>query len=243
LKPSLCTIVNMLVLIKCTPTTCIECGCGTSCPVDEYCMGCTSSCLSNTLAFPGGLGYFIHLFKTRVEAYIKNMLSPSVETGTPKKVLVCMIYYPDETADGSWADTTLSALGYNKNPAKLQLLIRKIFTLATERIEIPWVVVEAVPLFVPLDGKKTDLYSQRVEPSAIGGKELSAFISRAIHGDKVNACSSNVGDGVVGGDSSSRSGGLDEGCGCSDIPTATDDTPDQETSKLSTLATPQMMHR
>ena len=49
----------------------------------------------------------------------------------PKKILVCMIYYPDESNAPSWANGALGALGYNNNPVKVQLLIRKFFEEAT----------------------------------------------------------------------------------------------------------------
>ena len=45
--------------------------------------------------------------------------------------MVCMIYYPDENPTPSWAGPALGALGYNTNPQKLQLLIRRAFVEAT----------------------------------------------------------------------------------------------------------------
>ena len=42
-----------------------------------------------------------------------------------------MIYYPDENNVPSWANTALGALGYNSDPAKIQLLIRKFFEEGT----------------------------------------------------------------------------------------------------------------
>jgi hypothetical protein len=45
-----------------------------------------------------------------------------------------MIYYPDENNVPSWANAALGALGYNRNPARLQLLIRKIFEEATRYV-------------------------------------------------------------------------------------------------------------
>ena len=48
-----------------------------------------------------------------------------------KKILVCMIYFPDEALTPSWAGVALSALGYNNHPAKLQMLIRNAFVNAT----------------------------------------------------------------------------------------------------------------
>lgn len=69
-----------------------------------------------------------HLFGTRVEKYIERLTAKN----KPKKILVCMIYYLDErTTPGSWAGPALSVLGYNDNPEKLQLVIRKLFTEAT----------------------------------------------------------------------------------------------------------------
>jgi hypothetical protein len=44
------------------------------------------------------------------------------------------------------ADTALGALGYNRNPGKLQAIIRKIFELASARIVVPGVRVVAFPM-------------------------------------------------------------------------------------------------
>ena len=177
LRPSFCTIANILLLICCTTNSCLEhCTCGTSLPCDDYCAGCSTGCLSNTLAFPLGYGYMIHLFSTRIQHYILNMTSKQ----RPKKILICMIYYPDETATGSWADVALKGLGYDSNPRKLQTLIRKMFRDATRRIVIPGSEVIAVPLFAALNGKISSDYSQRVEPSAVGGHKMSRLILSGI---------------------------------------------------------------
>ena len=61
--------------------------------------------------------------KTSVKHYIEKLV---VKT-KPRKVLVCMIYYLDENNVPSWANTALGALGYNSDPEKLQLIIRKSF--------------------------------------------------------------------------------------------------------------------
>lgn len=68
-----------------------------------------------------------HLFGTRVQKYIERLTAKT----KPKQVIVCMIYYLDETVTPSWAGPALAALGYNNDPDKLQLLVRKIFTEAT----------------------------------------------------------------------------------------------------------------
>ena len=68
-----CTICNMLGLVCCTTTDCIKnCSCGCDfpcvCPYVPCCSGSSwIGCLSNFLAWPCGLGYFIHLFKTKLE--------------------------------------------------------------------------------------------------------------------------------------------------------------------------------
>lgn len=180
LKPSLCTIVNMLSLVYCTSNSCLEqCTCGTALPCDDYCCGCTTSFLSNFMAWPCGFGYFIHLFKTRITAYVNNLISNSKGV-RPKKVLICMIYYIDETPDGSWADRFLSCVGYDSNPKKLQLMISKIYEYATKEIRLSGVEVIPVPFFVPLNGKDTNDYDSRVEPSDVGGAKLAKLIVDAM---------------------------------------------------------------
>lgn len=193
LKPSPATILNILTLVKCVPFYCLDkCVCGTALPCDDYACGATTGCLSNCLAFPCGIGYFVHLFRTRVEAYLANVLSvPScwrwplgLAGGHPpraRKVVACTIYYPDELNTGGWADGTLGALGYSQDPHKLQSLIRTIYSEASSRIVLPGIQVEAVPLFAALDGKDTAQYCSRVEPSALGGESMAELIGRAVH--------------------------------------------------------------
>ena len=36
-----------------------------------------------------------------------------------------MLYFLDESPGGSWADGTLKALGYDRNPEKLQTVMRR----------------------------------------------------------------------------------------------------------------------
>ena len=177
LRPTPCTIVNILALTCCTSTGCIETtACGTSCPVEDYWAGCTFGCLSNALAFPLGYGYFLHLFGTRIRHFVTRILKGK----RPKKIVVCMLYFLDETPGNSWAEPTLAALGYNKNPQHLQAVLRSAFRDATQQIEIPGTEVVAVPLFKSLNGKTTSDYAQRVEPSAIGGAKMGKQLVEAI---------------------------------------------------------------
>lgn len=93
-----------------------------------------------------------------------------------------MIYYPDENHVASWANTALGALNYNSQPGKIQLFIRKVFEEATSTIRIPGSEVIPVPLFHPLNGKVTEDYIARVEPSASGGRKMAEYILDVIHG-------------------------------------------------------------
>ncbi len=170
LKPTLCTILNMASLIFCTSTCCIRslsCGCANSC------FGC---------GFPLGLGYFIHMFKSKVQDIIERITAKT----RPKTVVVCMLYYLDERPGGSWADATLKLLGYNTNPAKLQALIRRIFELATRSINIKGTNVVPMPFFEVLDGKDHADYSHRVEPSVQGGAKMGSALYAALFESKTS---------------------------------------------------------
>jgi hypothetical protein len=142
--------------------------------VDPGCMCCgLPGCLSGLCAFPLGLGYFADMFKVgtshsasparqaralmcRVpccfcvavccvaQNRVQNYVSRLVTKTKPRKVVVCMIYHPDERAGGSWADGALCCLGYNCRPAKLQSIIRKGFELGTSRIRIEGTEVRGV---------------------------------------------------------------------------------------------------
>lgn len=185
LASSPCTISSMLALLCCSSASCIDrCAAGCDIPLvcDPFCCGGSCiGCMSNCCACPPGMGYFVHLFKTRIENYLLKL----VEKKKPKIIGVCMIYYPCETANGSWADGVLGVLGYNKNPAKLQALIRSVFLLATSRIQLPGVEVVPIPLFEVLDGKCDADYEQRVEPSASGGEKLADLLLNHVLDDCV----------------------------------------------------------
>jgi len=92
-----------------------------------------------------------------------------------------MIYYPDENNTPSWANPALSALGYNSNPEKLQMLIRKVFEEAISKITIEGSEVIPVPLFNVLDGKHSSDYIARVEPSPSGGRKMAEFLLDVIY--------------------------------------------------------------
>lgn len=121
-----------------------------------------------------GMSYFVKMFKDDVEEYIKKL---TIKT-KPKKVIVCMIYYLDEKMTGSWADTVLGYLGYNNDPSKLQLAINQIYEHATKEIQVDDLTIIPFPFFKVLDGKNTDDYVQRVEPSNSGGRKIAYELSK-----------------------------------------------------------------
>jgi hypothetical protein len=116
----------------------------------------------------------------RVQKYVARLVSKT----KPSKILICMIYNPDEYPHpGSWASPVLGILGYNRNPAKLQALIRNAFEQAVSSIQIPGTRVIPVALYSVLDGKNTSDYIQRVEPSPSGGRKMAEYIWNIITND------------------------------------------------------------
>lgn len=183
LTPVLFTILNLLVLSWCVPVICLD-NCSCACPINTHidlgCCGCgLPGCLSGgLLGWPPGIGYFVDLFKNRVGNYVRRLVGKT----KPKKVVICMIYYLDEKATGSWADGMLGCMCYNAFPYRLQSAIRAMFRLATKRIRISGTEVVAFPLFEVLDGKTSSDYLQRVEPSPKGGRKMAVAIMDAIFG-------------------------------------------------------------
>lgn len=123
-----------------------------------------------------GLEYFVEMFKDKVEKYIKTIIGDK----KPKKILVCMIYYP-HIKEGGWADFTLGKLNYNKKPYVLQTLIRTMHEQSTKKIKIEGVEVVPIPLFEVLDSSESSRdYIERVEPSIEGGEKMAKEFLRHI---------------------------------------------------------------
>jgi len=181
LMPVLLTVLNLLLLSWCTPVKCLD-NCACAYPVNTHCDGgCLTcgvpGCLSGFLCgWPPGVGYFADLFKNRVGNYIRRMVSKT----KPKKVVVCMIYFLDETQTGSWADGALGCMCYNCFPYRLQSAIRAMYRVATKKIKIDGTEVVAFPLFKVLDGKTSSDYLERVEPSPSGGEKMACGLMDAI---------------------------------------------------------------
>ena len=71
-------------------------------------------------------------------------------------------------------------MGYDDSPEKLQSLIRRVFMFATKRVRVPGTRVIPFPLFDVLDGKDSEDYDARVEPSAQGGRKMGQALMHAV---------------------------------------------------------------
>lgn len=73
LAPCPCTIVSAATFMFCMPEACWRNGftCGTV-PFDDCCCGCGASLASCACGCPPCMGYFRHLYGTRLELYIKG---------------------------------------------------------------------------------------------------------------------------------------------------------------------------
>lgn len=152
LRPTLGVILNMALLLYLTPT-----------------------CLIRWSLAPG-LIYFVHMFRWRLRRYIERLIA----IRKPKKVVVCMLYFLDEKSGGSWCDAVLEKLGYDTNPVKLQTVMRKVYAWGVSQLRIPGVEVVPLPLYEVLDGKCTQDYVQRVEPSVSGGQKMARAMADKI---------------------------------------------------------------
>lgn len=155
MKPTLSTILNMLNLAWLTPRWSIQRG-------SAWC-----------------LGHFTRLFKGKVETYVSKL----VEKHKPRAVIVCMIYFPLEakaTKESSWADVPLRMLGYNRFPGQLQAAIKKMYELATKKVDIDGVKVIPCALFEAMDGQNGEDYVARVEPSVEGGRKMASHFKELI---------------------------------------------------------------
>jgi len=189
-QPLLCTVLNMAVLLCCQPSSWIDrysCACppNVNYCFDLGCLGCgLPGCLAGTCTgFPVGMGYVVDLLRNRLQNYIERL----VRKRKPRRVLVCMIYYPDEDSSAeSWASGPLACLGYDSNPQRIQMLIRRVFELATSKVAIQGCTVVPVPLYHALDGKDTADFVCRVEPSAQGGGRMANLLMNLILGQDLS---------------------------------------------------------
>jgi lysophospholipase L1-like esterase len=147
LKPSPATIVRMMQMAWLTQFSSLENG--------------------SAYALP----YFKNLFGTKIQDYVERVTAKT----KPRAVIVSMIYFPLEWAPNqqSWANAQLKVLRYDSYPEKLQMAIRQMYDIATKEIQIVGTEVLPCALYEVLDGKEKKDYTDRVEPSADGGKKMA----------------------------------------------------------------------
>jgi len=118
------------------------------------------------------VAYFLLLFRCQVQCYARKLTSVT----RPAKIGVCMIYNLDEHNGESWANVALCALCYCCFPGMLQARLRLIFELGTSRITVPGSKVVPIALADALDGRSSEDYHQRVEPSVAGGQKMARLV-------------------------------------------------------------------
>lgn len=157
LKPSLMTIISMLRLVHAST---------------EYINGESTSWRPMCDI---AMRHMVWLFGTAIQRYIEDILARCPVA--PRRIAVCSIYFPLESSTGSWADFALEKLGYNTDPAKVQLLIKILHERAVSKIRLRGpdgpIPVVPVPLFEVLNPQSAADYVERVEPSIKGGSKIA----------------------------------------------------------------------
>eukprot|EP00177_Eucheuma_denticulatum_P002966 GFKZ01005336.1.p1 GENE.GFKZ01005336.1~~GFKZ01005336.1.p1 ORF type:complete len:322 (+),score=34.69 GFKZ01005336.1:197-1162(+) len=93
----------------------------------------------------------------------------------PRLIVVCSLYFLDEKEEASWANWVLKLLRYGSRPEKVQRVMRRVGESMIDGLGgMDGVVV--VPLYEALDGKRSEDYVQRVEPSEEGGRKMAQFL-------------------------------------------------------------------
>ena len=131
-----------------------------------------------------GFAHIAKIFGADTRDFVRALLS-GPQRAQPALVIVNMIYHPLEAnagaCGGGWADLALSALGYNSNPGRLQIVNRSLFRDATSRIDLgAHIKFVACPLFNVLDPHNPAHYVERVEPSAVGGALMAREFVRLV---------------------------------------------------------------
>jgi len=128
-----------------------------------------------------GLSHVLDIFHTNVERILSTIIEQA--TNPPKAIIVCGLYFLDEASENpgmGWADPVLEALGYNHDPSTIQTMLRTIFR-EMQTTGFPQLssktksttTIKLFPMFEVLDGKTSEDYLERVEPSIQGGRKIA----------------------------------------------------------------------
>lgn len=124
----------------------------------------------------GKFDFFIELFHNKLKNYIERL----IEKKKPKKVIICVIYYPNLNDTSGWASEFLQSLK-NINPTAnintiktmLGILLNKVHDDAISQIKISGTEIIPCKLYEVLDGSDNNDYVSAVEPSIQGGKKMA----------------------------------------------------------------------
>jgi len=116
--------------------------------------------------------YFKLMFHYQLECYAKKLTSRT----RPRKVAVCMVYNLDEAMVESWANAILNLVCYSCFPGVLQYRMNLAFEYGVRMVKIPNTEVVPIALSEALDGKDTNDYLQRVDPSIQGGRKMANLV-------------------------------------------------------------------
>lgn len=117
-----------------------------------------------------GLDTIVNIMVEGIILYIMKLTKVK-----PKKIIVTTLYYFGVNGKG-WADTTLNLIGYSKNPAFLQAILRRLTYELNQKIVIPGLNISVLPLWKCLDGSDETDYVERVEPSVLGGEKIAKYL-------------------------------------------------------------------
>lgn len=81
----------------------------------------------------------------------------------------------------SWSGRVLQLLDYNSRPDRLQAFIAAAYECGTREVAIAGTTVVPCPLFKAMNGKVSDMYVARVEPSEQGGAAMSKLIASCVN--------------------------------------------------------------
>ncbi|KAF1964625.1 hypothetical protein BU23DRAFT_561753 [Bimuria novae-zelandiae CBS 107.79] len=125
------------------------------------------------------LPHFADLFGRQTENYINRLCSRT----KPRAIILCMIYFPLEAQYGQqgWADLPLKALGYSRDPTRLQIAIRKMFEMGPAQVKVEGTTVIPCKLYEVLDGTHQEDYVARVEPSSRGGRKMAELFTSIVN--------------------------------------------------------------
>lgn len=110
---------------------------------------------------------------------VREYVSKLTRRVTPRLVVVCSLYFLDEKEEASWANWVLKLLRYGSRPEKVQRVMRRVGESMVDGLGGRDGVV-VVPLYEALDGKRSEDYVQRVEPSEEGGRKMAQLLLSAV---------------------------------------------------------------